>query len=233
MKVNIGPYPNWIGPYQIVDAIFFWHEKYPSDELEKRWDYKLHDTLQTWLADTWVSTFCEWYYNKFNKRRIDVKIDHYDHWSCDSTLTPIILPLLKQLKQKKQGSGYVDMEDVPEHMRATSTEHYDAQSTFDFYTDPELNEQNIKCDVHTRYEWVLDEMIWAFEQLDADDWEDQYWKTKPEMDLDKYPEDEGKTAVPVRWKVEGECDWVGRQKHQDRINNGLRLFGKYFETLWD
>jgi hypothetical protein len=233
MKVNIGPYPNWIGPYQIVDKIFFWHEKYPQNELAKRWDYVLHDKLSKWLASTWVSDFCEWYHNKFKQRKIEVKIDYYDHWSMDSTLTPIILPLLKQLKEHKQGSGYIDLEDVPIELRYTSTEEYDAQSTLEFYFDPELNKQNIECNVHTRYEWVLDEMIWAFEQLIDDNWEDQYWITKPELDFNDYPEDEGKTSIPVRWKVKGECDWEGRQRHQERIDNGLRLFGKYFQTLWD
>lgn len=231
MKVHIGPYLTWVGPYQIMDAIFFWHEKYPSDELAKRWDYELHDKLSTWLADTWVNDLCQWVYSK-KKRKIEVKLDYYDHWSMDSTLTPIILPLLKQLKKHKQGSGYIDLEDVPEHLRMTTTEHYDAQLTFDFYSD-ENDTQKVKCDVHTRYEWVLDEMIWAFEQLNDDNWEEQYWITQPELDMNDYPEDEGKTSIPVRWKIKGECDWDGRQRHQARIDNGLRLFGKYFQTLWD
>jgi hypothetical protein len=233
MKVDIGPYTNWVGPYQLADMLFFWVEKYPfDDKLENRWDYRLHDKFGTWLASTWVMDLCTWI-NKFKKRRIKVKIDYYDHWSCDSTLTPIILPLLKSLKEHKQGSGFIDLEDVPPEMRTHSTEDYDGQRTFDFYTD-ENDTQKIKCDVHTRYEWALNEMIWAFEQLDSDsNWEDQYWITHPEIDFDKYPEDEGKTVVPVRWKVQGECDWEGRAKHQARIDNGLRLFGKYFQTLWD
>lgn len=231
MKVYIGPHPNWIGPYQIADMIFFWVEKYPeNEEIEKRWDYRMHDKLGPWLADTWLMPVCEWI-NKFKKQKVKVRIDYYDHWSCDSTLTPIILPLLKSLKQHKQGSGFIDLEDVPESMRFTETEEWDAQQTFDFYREPNL--QNLHCDVHTRYEWALDEMIWAFEQLNDDTWEDQYWITHPELDLNEYPEDEGKSSVPLRWKVKGECDWEGRMKHQKRIDNGLRLFGKYFQTLWD
>lgn len=232
MKVHIGPYVNWVGPYQIADKLFFWVDKYPDDELENRWDYKLHDKFGTWLASTWVADFCQWIHD-FKKRTVKVKIDYYDVWSMDSTLTPIILPMLKKLKEVKHGSGYIDLEDVPEAMRLTSTEDYDSQSTFEFYNDPELTRQNIKCDVHTRYEWVLDEMIWAFEQLNDENWEDQYWKTKPEIDFGEYPEDEGKTSKPLRWKVQGEADWEGMQKHRDRIQNGLRLFGKYFQTLWD
>jgi len=76
-------------------------------------------------------------------------------------------------------------------------------------------------------------MIWAFEQLNDGNWEDQYWIRSPEIDFTKHPEDEGKEVYPVRWKVKGECDWEGRNKHQERINNGLRLFGKYYQTLWD
>lgn len=230
MKVYIGPYTNWIGPHQIVDGLFFWHEKYPEEELEKRWDYRLHDKLSDWLASTWVADFCQWIHN-FKKQKVKVRIDHYDHWSCDATLTPIILPLLKSLKEHKQGSGFIDLEDVPESMRLTDTEEWDPQQTFEFYREPNL--QNIHCDIHTRYEWVLNEMIWAFEQLNDDDWEEQYWITHPEIDFTEYPEDEGKTSKPLRWKVKGECDWEGRMKHDKRIDNGLRLFGKYFRTLWD
>jgi hypothetical protein len=28
-------------------------------------------------------------------------------------------------------------------------------------------------------------------------------------------------------------DRVGLKKHEQRIDNGLRLFGKYFRSLWD
>lgn len=230
MKVYIGPYTNWVGPYQIMDALFFWHEKYPEDKLAERWDYKLHDKLADKLAKTWFSDFCQWIHS-FKKQKIKVKIDYYDHWSCDSTLTPIILPLLKSLKEHKHGSGYIELEDVPPEMRLTETEEWDAQSTFDFYREPDI--QKIHCDVHTRYEWVLNEMIWAFEQLNAEDWEEQYWITKPEIDWDDTGNGEDEATRPLKWKVEGNCDWEGRKKHQARIDNGLRLFGKYFQTLWD
>jgi hypothetical protein len=109
MKVDIGPYTNWVGTYQIADMIFFWVEKYPfDDKLENRWDYRLHDKFGTWLASTWLMDLCTWI-NKFKKRRVKVKIDYYDHWSCDATLTPIVLPLLKSLKEHKQGSGFIDL----------------------------------------------------------------------------------------------------------------------------
>lgn len=233
MKVYIGPYKNFYGPYQLVDMLFFWQEKYPEGK-ENRWDYKLSNKLGDWLADTWVAGACEKIHDWRGQRKIKVKLHKYDSWNLDGTLAPIILPLLKQLKATKQGSGYIDMEDVPEHMRTTSTPEYDCQEVFEFYKLPYDEEEKLKYNIHDRYEWVLDEMIWAFEQLQPDvDWEDQYWITLPEIDFSDYTEDEGKVTTPLRWKVEGKCDWVSRQKHQERISNGLRLFGKYFSTLWN
>ena len=233
MKVYIGPYKNFYGPYQLVDMLFFWQEKYPEGK-ENRWDYKLSNKLGNWLADTWVAGACEKIHDWRGPRKIKVKLHKYDSWNLDDTLALIILPLLKQLKATKQGSGYIDMEDVPEYMRTTRTPEYDCQEVFEFYKLPYDEEEKLKYNIHDRYEWVLDEMIWAFEQLQPDvDWEDQYWIALPEIDFDDYTEDEGKVTTPLRWKVKGECDWVSYQKHQERISNGLRLFDKYFSTLWN
>lgn len=230
MRVFIGKYHTWIGPYQIVDGLFFWHEKYPTDELAKRWDYKLHDDLADWLASTWFNTVCEWIESKRN-RKIKIKIHDYDAWNADSTLALIILPILKKLKESKHGSANVAMEDVPEHMRTTDTEVYDEQRTFKFYKLEDSD--SLKYNVHDRWNWVMDEMIWAFEQLQPEcDWEQQYWSVHPELDMKKYPEDEGKDSVPVRWTVDGVCDWDGMTEHSKRIQNGLRLFGVYYRGLW-
>jgi len=101
MKVSIGKYPDWIGPYQIADAVFFWLEKWPDDELEKRWDYQLRDKFGDWLASTWVNDFCMWVHDKC-RRKIKIQIDPYDTWSMDHTLSLIIIPMLKQLKEAKR-----------------------------------------------------------------------------------------------------------------------------------
>jgi len=232
MKVYLGPYKNWIGPYQIVDALFFWQKKYPSEELCNRWDYKISSRLGDRLSKSFLNDFCEKVHEIRGQRKMKIRIDGYDVWSMDSTLSPIILPMLKKLKEVKHGSGFVDFDDVPEYMRTINTEEYDAQDTFNFYRID--NEEGMSYNIHDRWNWVLDEMIWAFEQLQPDnDWESQYWIQRPEIDLSCYPEDEGKEIVPVRWAVEGKCDWDGRQKHQERISKGLMLFGKYYQNLWD
>jgi hypothetical protein len=199
MKVYIGPYLNYYGPYQIVDMIFFWIDRkgiFPDDDpRHERWDYKLAEKLGDWLADTWVSDFCNWLYNK-RTRKIRIHIDPYDTWSMDHTLSYIIHPMLEQLKESKHGSGHVDDEDVPEHLRSTAAPELTENEKDWGYTDALW---------HSRWEWVLDEMIFAHESQ-FNDWEDEYFDKK---------------------------DYEGMKEIEKRIHNGFRLFGKYYQGLWD
>ena len=41
MKVHIGPYKNWFGPYQLAEKLLFWMDKDKDD--------KVHD-FGSWLA---------------------------------------------------------------------------------------------------------------------------------------------------------------------------------------
>lgn len=210
MKVNLGPYLTWWGPYQIAEVLLFWKPK----------DCDVVFKLGTKLAErkdgskTWLNQLCEKIHEK-RKRKLKVRIDEYDVWSMDSTLAIIILPMLRKLKQSKHGSPQVDLEDVPEKLRSTNTETYSSQLTFEFY-----HQDHHRGSLHDRWDWVINEMIWCFEQLQPDvDWEAQYWKTKPEF--------QGNRWLP------GECDWAKLQQHQQRINRALKLFGKYYQALWD
>ena len=77
--------------------------------------------------------------------------------------------------------------------------------------------------IHKRWAWVLDEMIWAFEQKVADDPESKFFDY---TDCgDKLPWDENYTGPKV--------DWDGLNAHNERKRNAFRLFGKYYEGLWD
>jgi hypothetical protein len=189
MKVYISNYRNhWVSPYTICEKIFFWREI--------DYDEPIIEHLTTFLKPFCVAIQK---IRDFIHPKIDyVKIDYWDTWSMDSTLAIIILPMLRQLRAEKHGSGLVDLEDVPEAMRYTSTEDYDSQYTFDFYHEPDL--QKVQCDIHDRWDWVLDEMIFAF----------QY----------KVEESNGKDDE--NWR-----------ENYKRVENGFRLFGKYFQNLWD
>jgi len=154
-------------------------------------------------------------------RTVFIKTHRYDHWNADSTMAMLCLPIMKDLKKDKHGSGFIKDEDVPEEIRS-------------YNAPPKENEWDTDEFWFDRANWVLDEVIWALEQQQPGcDWEEQYWIVQPEIDFEERPEDDGKTSIPLRWKVEGKCDWDGRNAHEERIDNGLRLFGTYWRSWWD
>lgn len=202
MKVYIGKYVKWWGPYQLAELIPFVSED-------------TQDKIGSWLSRTWVDDVCEWFYSK-TKRKIKVRIDDYDTWSMDNTLALIILPMLKQLKETKHGSPLVDDEDLPAHMRHGDPNGYDHW-------------------VHYRWEWVLNEMIWAFEKELDDDWEDQFRHGEP-VYSDTLFDDDGNDYQQPQITQTNPDYWVDYDKIKEynaRIDNGFRLFGKYYRNLWD
>jgi hypothetical protein len=200
MKIYKSNYRNhWLSPYTILEKVFFWKEIDFDDPFIEKWADRLMPFCQVWQK---VFDFIRPQINY-------VKINHYDTWSMDHTLADIILPMLKQLKATKHGSPAVDDEDVPFELRS-----YCAWPVESWETDTNW---------HKRWEYVLDEMIWAFEQKVNGDDESPYfdhgenWDTKP-WDKDYEPP---------------KIDWAGLKAHQERRANGFRLFGKYYEGLWD
>ena len=123
MKVKIGPYLNWYGPYQIADIVFFWTKAH--DEVD-RWDYRLKEKFGNWLSNTKVLDACNWIHEK-RKRTEIVKIHSYDTWSMDHTLSLIIHPMLVQLKNTNHGTPYTDDDDVPDLVKNTLSRHPEYQ----------------------------------------------------------------------------------------------------------
>lgn len=217
MKVYTNKYRNhWLSPYTILEKVFFWREIDYEEPLIDKWSDRLNpicEALQKVL-------------DKVHPKIDYVKIDKWDTWSMDSTLAPIILPMLKQLRGTKHGSPIVDLEDVPEHLRTTGTQDYDDQLVFDFYKEDNTYKDDYP-NIHARWEWVLDEMIWAFEQKANHNSEDQFFDHS-ECDYDKKPWDrDGNYVSHIK------VDWNGLKSWQKRKENGFRLFGKYYEGLWD
>lgn len=208
MKVKIGPYKNWIGPYQIADKIPFLSED-------------ARHNVGEWLASTWVLQACEKFDKFRGERKIDVRIDEYDTWSMDSTLALIILPMLKQLRDNKIGSQIVDEEDVPPHMRHSNP-------------DPEYNGADNW--VHYKWEWILNEMIWAFENVVDDSWQYKFYHGESVHEWNLVSGTEGEEDALYEMKQLNPDFWIdtnGLKEYNDRIDNGLRLFGKYYRGLWD
>jgi hypothetical protein len=223
MKVKLRKPVSWFGPYQLAEALCFWAKKdYDEYGFAHTADW-VHNFGEK-LGNTWVSPFLQWVNDVRHKlpwNKDVVKIDYYDTWSVDHTLAPIILPLLKQLKTTKHGYGFIEDEDAPKELRSVYA----------------LPKETWEWDgnVEARYEWVLDEMIWSFEQLCDENAEDKFWITKPELDWEHMTEpfEEGQKSREVKWTVEGKLDHEGLKAHNERIQRGLVLFGKYFRTLWD
>ena len=227
MRVKIGPYTKWIGPYQIAEKLLFWMDKNEDRRVHKFGEFLAHGFHKREEVDgkdyfdqdrpyTWLYKLCSWIESK-KKRRVSIKIDRWDTWNMDSTLAMIILPMLKQLRDTKHGSPFTDDEDVPDHLKSTAA-------------PPKENDWDTDDNHEARWDYVLDEMIWAFEQINLDD-EPDFWITEPQgMHSVK---EEGTNLSRLEWDVPGEMDWPAAKAYKARIDNGTRLFGKYFRCLWD
>lgn len=235
MKVYIGKYKNWFGPFQLAEMLMFWVPKekdeygfpHTAERVHRFGEWLAHGSIEpepnvgdiTKWGDrphTWLYKFLLWVDSK-KKRKIDVRIDPWDTWSMDDTLAHIITPMLKQLKEKKHGSPYVDDDDVPEKLRSTSA--------------PPVEDHDVDENHHKRWDWVMGEMIFAFESKLDDDWERKF--ESGEADLQWKKLDDGMSQMIHGPNHTRTYDEEGRKKYHDRIKNGFRLFGKYYEGLWD
>lgn len=207
MRVYLGPYKNWWGPYQIADLLRYVGF---SEKRCKR--------IGKCLDKTILRDICEWIHSR-RKRKVKIRIDDYDVWGMDHTLAMIVAPMIKLLKEKKQGAPQVDDEDVPEHLKSTSAPPL---------TEEEINIGSPDANWFLRWDWILDEIIWSFGQILDEESELKFSKDK---DPSK-PSDE--PGLSFRESVDRiEFDQANYEAHQERIQNGLLLFGKYLRGMWD
>ena len=180
MRVIIGPYHNWVGPYQIAKF------------LTKNDDYQ--DKIVHVLDWVGISQVLEWLDQK-KKRKIKIEIDDYDVWNADHTMSLVIYQVLQKYKEHITGSPKVDDSDVPEELKST------------FIPSAESGED---INYHRRWNWVVDEVLWTFGELK---------ETETGLD-DLYLH----------------CDLDSNRKlideYEQRMTNGLRLFGKYYRGFW-
>ena len=158
------------------------------------------------LADTKLQSFFVWVHKYQGKRKEVVRIDKWDTWSLDATLAKIAYPMLVQLYNNKHGAPETDINDVPPHMR--------------------------QKDVFERWDWIMSEMVFAMKSYTFD-WEDKYHTGDMDIvwvDCNDGTDCSEMTHGPAHTHV---FDSEGWKKEHDRIQNGLRLFGTYFQGLWD
>ena len=147
------------------------------------------------------------------ERKVEIEIHKYDSWNADYTLALIALPLLKQLKEQKQGAPYVDDEDVPEELKST-------------FAPPKENDYDIDDNHFARWDYVLDCILWSLEQhVNYDPEADKFFKfneaAEPESSLEK-----------LLGKGKCEIDKEGLEAYHARKQKGFVLFGKYLRNLW-
>ena len=237
MKIYTSNYRNhWISPYTIFDYMFFWTDwsKCSRDKSIRFFDEQLPYVEHPEWVEKWsdrlvpisraIQSVLDFIHPQINY----VKIDRWDTWNMDHSLSNIILPMLKQLKATKHGSPFVDDDDVPTELKSWACW-------------PKENEWDTDGNHFARWDYVLDEMIFAFEHRVDDSWQDAF--REGEIDIQWVPVDAKGNEVP-----KGEhkyyqmrdgpkntyvCDYDGIRKVEERMANGFRLFGKYYQGLWD
>ena len=228
MKVYIGNYPNRLTcriHTRYMDRKYGYID-WPTEQSRfENFLEKLEDFVQT------CYTPINYFLDK-REQKVKIHIDRWDTWSMDHTLAPIILPMLKQLKENKHGAPNVDWEDVPRELRPSKEELRNYNKNGE--TDPNF---------FKRWDYVLDEMIWAFSEHVKDYEEGEGKFHTGTHDTVFTPIDEEGNEVSkddARWfrmdkgpNDTSHFDKEGYEAWLNRKQNGFRLFGKYYTSLWD
>lgn len=213
MKVNIGPY---IGDFISISRLenYYFQKKYDvNPSLVDEIFYDRYDRFFVKFID-WLSVVVtpinRWIYER-RDRKIEVNVDRYDIWSADVTLAHVIYPVLVELRKNQQGYPLSSESDLPEEVLSLSPEE--------------------------QWNWILDEMIWAFDQIRSDDADAEFYHNEDQLDM-KFVDDNGTSSLQIEHQKDPSKPkyWVdkeGLSLYNDRISRGTALFGKYFRSLWD
>lgn len=219
MKIYIGKPASWFGPYQLAETLFWWakikdewgfHSKpewvhkagewlaygsvAPEPKVGERYRLGGRDKAPTRLYKVLI-----WVHSKKKQKR-SVKIDW---WDDHSSLSTVILPLLKHIKEHTQGAPGIDESDIPEELKT--------------------------LDQFQQWDWILDQMIYSFERM-SEDWESNYYSGTPDIWFERQADG---TSLLVRGENDtSKVDYEGLKTENERINHGLALFGKYYRNLW-
>ena len=224
MKIKIEEYPdrlvcNLYGNY-MTKKYGYMNWPRPGTPFERSLEW-----FETKIQDVYTVLNQMWFNSSEQKSKI--QIDPWDTWSMDSTLAMIVVPMLIQLKETKQGAPLVDPQDVPLELQPKKQNKKQKR-------DGETDSTHFE-----RWDWVLDEMIFSFESKLDDCWMEQFYSGESYSYFQPLTDGMG---LPVEWKELSEwksdlkdtfeVDREGAKAYQDRMSNGFRLFGKYYENLW-
>lgn len=228
MRVKIGRYPHHFDTkdllyryldwrYGVSEWLFFGDDGHDG---QPDYDWIDRSVIRTLKGVDWILDKC---LNRFIDRsrgpKHKVTVDPHDVVSLDYTLGLVILPALKRFREDNDSIHIVDPVDVPSYLKPSKDEldHY--------YQTMEIDDK-----AHARWEWVLDEMIWAFECVVDKSWEDQYHTGN--MDIQFERTSNGYCSMVYGPDHTHQFDSKGYEDHSKRIDRGLKLFTKYYRTLW-
>lgn len=149
-----------------------------------------------------------WYHNYLYKwfgyeQKQPVSV-HIDSWDTWAMDSTLAHIIVPMLKQLRDNAHGIPWVDDEDVPAILRSTSQDSDEDENFYA---------------RWDYVMNEMIFAFESK-ITDWEDLYYK---------YEDD---PAAPLGIKLVWSDD-EGMASHRERMTNGFRLFGKYYECLWD
>lgn len=154
-------------------------------------------------------------YPEEGERKVEIRIDGQDVWSLDSTLAYVIAPALRRLQEIKHGTPFTEVSDAPNFVAKDEDEHGFSES---------------------RWNWILEEMCWAFEQVNKD-WESKFHTGVIDIQWvpcgKKEADGEGFFEMKRGPNDTSRFDREGHKAYSDRMQRGFILFGKYYQSLWD
>ena len=163
-------------------------------------------------------------YYKAGSRKGQVRKNHVvcsgrDAWNADWVIAQMVLPLLLQVKKDKQGAPFVDDVYVPEELRSTACASKE-------------NKRDTDDSWFKRYQYVLDEIIFAMQEI-ANDYENapNMFEKVREMTLSEIDPKTMTGELDTGLEIIPHKEALNKAYHA-RIQNGLMLFGVFFTSLW-
>ena len=157
--------------------------------------------------------------SKEQVRKNHVVCSERDAWEADWTIPQMVLPLLLQVKKDKRGAPFVDDVYVPEELLSTACA-------------PKENKWDTDDNWFKRYEYVLDEIIFAMQEV-ANDYENEpeMFEKVREMTFGEIDPKTMTGELDTGLEIIPHMEALNKAYHA-RIQNGLMLFSVFFTSLW-
>jgi hypothetical protein len=203
LKINFGKPPEYIGPFQLAEKIMFWVPK----ETNELGFPKTPDK---------VLKFGEWL--AYGSILPESETGQSFPWqSRKPTLLNKLLSRINRIRKQNEvvridswdiWAGYLTLAKIILPLLEKISKSKMSAPFVDLEDVPEelrVQDASEYGDIYQykRWEWVLGEMIFAFRSIVDDSWRESF-----------------------------RVDFEEMKKCDERIQNGLVLFGKYFQALW-